>query len=89
LETYFWAASQGNLERVSQCLVNGAAGLNQDRGWQLRQMAEQMSHFTGFAITEKKEISPDQVVVGLQSAVGGAVMKMTLRRVDNDWKLGE
>ena len=86
-KTYFWAMSQGNVERVSQCYANGEIILNQDRTWQLRQLAEQMSHFKGFAIVEKNEITPDVVEVGMQSSAGGAILKMKLHQVDNDWKL--
>jgi hypothetical protein len=87
VQTYFWAMSQGNFERLIQCYANGAIVLGQDRAWQARQLTDQMSHFTGFAIVEKNQIMQDVMEVGLQSSANGPVMKMNVRQVGNEWKL--
>jgi len=87
VQTYFWALCQGNPERIRQCLANGAMIPNQVQSAQSRQLADQMSHFPGFAIVEKNQIAADVMEVGLQSSANGPVMKMKLRQMGNEWKL--
>jgi TolA-binding protein len=93
VQTFFWAMCQGNLDRLTQCMLAGRTALNPGRQQDLeskrRQIVEGMSSFAGFRIAERQDISEDEVVLSLQSAVGGTVMPMKLKRVRTEWKLDQ
>ena len=86
IQTAFWAMSHGNLERWSECLVEGADRLQQDRDWQRKKAAEEMKSFTGFQIAGKKIISPTEVELQLQAVVGGTTLPVRLKLIDHEWK---
>jgi hypothetical protein len=92
MQTMFWAMSTGNIARLKQ--IAGAAGANvrddpEDDRRQMAQMAEQMKNLAGIRIAEKNVISPDEVELGLQSAVDGQIMPMKLKRVGGEWRINQ
>jgi hypothetical protein len=88
IQTVFWAMCQGNVERLSQCSLDGEREfLNEDPEAKRKTLLEQFSKFPGFRITEKKANSEDTVIVSLQTSIGGTVMPMKLKRVGDEWKL--
>ncbi len=86
VQTAFWAMSQGNLERVAQCFVDGGPNLNNAER-ERTDMMEGMKSFPGFRIAEKKMISPDEVELGMQSSMGGPAAPIKLKLVGNEWKI--
>ncbi len=87
MQTVFWAMCQGDLDRWSQCFVDGAGRLQEDKNWQRKHLIEQMKFFVGFRVTQKKIISPNEVELGLQASIGGTVFLMELKLIEKEWKL--
>ncbi len=91
VRTFFWAASQGNIQRAAACTLAGAdnsrALSDADREQEQKRMANEFKDFAGFRIAEKQEISPDEVELKLQSSAGGEAMPMKLKRTDAGWKM--
>src|ERR1700677_799969 len=86
-QTFFWAMSQGNTERLSECSVNGPRSSAPNPDKERADLVEQMKDFPGFGITERRDISPDEVELSLQTAAGGSAVPMKLKRVDGGWKV--
>lgn len=86
VQTAFWAMCHGDLNRWSQCLLDGAERLQEDQDWQRKNLAEEMKSFFGFRIVHKQIISPTEVELGLQSSIEGIVLPAKLKLVDKQWK---
>jgi hypothetical protein len=84
-ETFFWAACNGNIQRLSELTVDGMTAPTPDT--ERKEIIEAMKNFPGFSIDERKVISADEVQLNLQSSLGGPGMPMKLRKVGNDWKM--
>lgn len=90
VQTIFLAMCQGNIERLRQCVVDDAWGSKKENIELDRQeMVKEMSGFSGLRIAAKKMIAPDEVLMGLQSSVGGTFMPMKLKLVGGEWKMGQ
>jgi hypothetical protein len=98
VQTVLWAITQGNATRFTQCLVPSPQISPQihfmgqwSSGNQPEEipsgLADQMTHFPGYAIAEKTTVSPSEVIISLQSSAGATVMPLKLRLVGNEWKL--
>lgn len=89
VQTFFSAMRDGNIQRLEQCFVNGPP-LPTDPGAlqkQQQELANEFAHFPGFAITGKTEVSADEVIVHVQTAAGGSVVPVPLKRIGNEWKM--
>jgi hypothetical protein len=89
VQTMFCAMCQGNVKRMMQCISNGEKQLQGKSEDQMihQEMMNQMKHFRGFAISEKKMLSDDEVEVGIKSSRAGEPMKLHLKRIGGEWKL--
>ncbi|MEO6034363.1 MAG: hypothetical protein ABIQ35_03825 [Verrucomicrobiota bacterium] len=87
LQSAFWAMCHGDLDRLTELMVGGANDLNQDKGWEKRNIAEEMSHFNGFRIAHKKSVSPVEMELGLQTSDGGGVFPVFVKLIGAEWKL--
>lgn len=96
VQTYFRAMRDGDVARFIQCMspkFRQREKLNEMPpekftfyNEQLKEeLTELMNRFTNFKIVERKDLSPDKVVLGVQSSVGPSVMRLTLVRVGNEW----
>jgi hypothetical protein len=93
-QTVLWAMCQGNIDRLAQCSLEalpGSQGSNGSSPGRLgltdQILIDHMKSFPGFRIASRQDISDTEVVLGLQSSVGGTAMPMTLKRVGLEWKL--
>ncbi|MDB6110613.1 MAG: hypothetical protein JWR69_2363 [Pedosphaera sp.] len=90
IQTFFWAMCQGNVERVSQCILERTPGIRYgDVDVQRQDLLKEWSRFSGFRIASKKENAPDTVLISLQTSPGGTEMQRIIKRVGNEWKLEE
>jgi hypothetical protein len=88
IQTFFWAMCQGNVERLSQCTLDGSRDFRNGNAEAERQyLLKQWGRFPGFRVTDKKVVSPDRVIVSVQSSVGGTLMQMPLSKVGDEWRL--
>ena len=99
VQTAFSAILQNNGRRLLQCLVpRGPNSSPQYRfmgNWSEFQhpetipagLKDQISHFQGFAIAERKIISPTETIIGLQSSEGGTVLPLKLVLIGHEWRL--
>ncbi|MEO6183231.1 MAG: hypothetical protein ABIP71_09075, partial [Verrucomicrobiota bacterium] len=85
VQTYFWAACEGQLKRWSECQIGGANSLQQDSDRQQKSLLEQMKDFVGFRIADKKIISADEVEMKL--TMTGPVFTMKLKLIGTEWKI--
>jgi len=89
VQTFYWAMFRADVNRLVKCFERQpqvdpnsqvAEGMRQD-------ILKELKGFPGYRIAEKKEVSPNEVILGLQSTVGGQVMPMTLIHIDNEWRI--
>ena len=89
VQTFFAAACHGDVHRMAQCTVadpaNEPKGADAERMRQ--EMMDQMSKFPGFAIGEKKTLSPSEIELELKTAAGGVSLPMKLKLVGAEWKM--
>jgi hypothetical protein len=89
VQTFFRAMCNGDIERLEQCSVHGPPVPSDPE--ELRRRQEELMNegkdFPGFAIAGKQEISADEVIVQVQTVVGGTVVPIPLKRVGNEWKM--
>jgi hypothetical protein len=90
VQTFFRALRDGDVQRMHDC--TGDPRLTpkefEKKGEAMGQkMNEEMQSFSDFKIAERKEISTDEVQLGLQSSRGPAIFRMTFRRIGNQWIL--
>jgi hypothetical protein len=83
VQTFFWAACNGNVQRLSQLTVEAIPPPENQEG----EVAKAMKDFPGFSIAGREVISPDEVQLSLQSSPGSDPFPMKLKRVGGDWKL--
>lgn len=93
VQTFLWSVSQGNMQRLQQCMAPDTPmpfGIDSDAARQ--QVMEGTKNFEGFRITGRKDVSPDEVVlgvyvIGMDSPSEGETAPMPLKRVGNEWRL--
>ena len=88
VQTSFRAFRDGDVQRMRDC--SGDPRLTpqelEKKGEAMGQkMIEEMRSFSDFKIAERKDISPDEVLLGLQSSRGPTIVRITLRKVGNQW----
>jgi hypothetical protein len=88
VQTFFRALRDGDVQRMRDC--TGDARLTpkelEKKGEAMGQMMnEEMQTFSDFKIAERKDISPNEVLFGLQSSRGPAIFRITLRKIGNQW----
>jgi hypothetical protein len=95
-QTFFWAMREGDFKRMLECVsprFKRREGFDRLSAEQLEQSSEkmgqtiqnQMQTFRNFRIVERREVTPEEITLRLQSSFSGAVATMTLRRVGNEW----
>ena len=89
LETFFAAMRDGNIGRMRACAtVETMAVLQGTSEAELREMAErQMRDFTGYKVTDRSEVSADEVVLLVQMLSVEMSEEVRFRRVNGEWRL--
>jgi hypothetical protein len=88
VQSFFRALRDGDLQRMSDCTGHPRLTpeqLEQTGPEMSLEMKKTMQTFSNFRIVERKEISPDELVVSVQSSLGPSVIKLTLTRKGNQW----
>jgi len=88
VQTFFRALRDGDVQRMSD--VIGQPRLSPQQleltgPEKSLEMKQQMQTFSNFKIVERKEISPDELEVSLQSSLGPSIIRLTLLRKGNQW----
>ncbi len=97
LQTFFWALQEGNVERILDCMnpelrVHFERSLGQDEASRRKSMSEAwgpLLQIAGFRISNTEQPSENEVVLGIQAAASGAVVKMSFKRVGEEWKFAD
>jgi len=92
IQTFLWSMSQGDINRLQQCVLPGGLPPEAFSESNRKDMLKTGQSLVGFRITERKDISPEEVllgvfVIGMSSAEEGEVAPMTLKRIGNEWKM--
>ena len=94
LQTFFWALRKGDFKPLTECLSpetrtslarwqdpeQGRKFYLNTRGW------AQLVEIGGYVVSEREQVSDEEVLLGVQAAAGGVVVRMSLRRSGNEWK---
>jgi hypothetical protein len=92
IQTFFRSMRDGDLRRFTECFsprsrqpknIDQLSNVEMER--RTLELTEMMQSFTNFRIVERKEISPDEVVLSLQSSTASKPMPLTLRRFGSEW----
>ena len=94
IQSFFRAMRDGDARRWLECVSNDFRNrriVNPQKQpeftkWGL-QLREEMQMFRNFRIVERKDLSPEKVVLDLQSSEGPAVVQMPLVVVGGEWKV--
>ncbi len=78
---------RGDVKRLLKCFEPQVDSNSQAAEGMRQNLMDEMSGFPGYRIAEKKVVSPNEVILGLQSSVGGQIMPMTLNRIGNEWRI--
>ena len=96
VRTFIWAMSQGNVSRLIACFPpdspEARGFIDPDTGKPRENVLEEMKQMTnikGFRVSTRKEVSADEVMLGVQVSTGGEIMPLPLRRVGQEWKLDQ
>jgi hypothetical protein len=93
LQSFLWAVRQENVQAFRNCLTpERQKEIESQSEEEIRaKMKEMKSQFKGFQIAAKKEISTDEVQLGLQVSVENQQEQpktaLTFKRIDYQWKL--
>jgi hypothetical protein len=87
MQTFYWAMCRGDVKRLFKCFEPQVDPNNQATEEMRQDLIQQWSRFPGYRIAEKKVVSPNEVILGVQSSVGGQIMPMTLKRIDSEWRI--
>ncbi len=99
LQTFFWAMNQGEFEAAMQAL----SPANRERKHFDKLSPEErahivneskrngpeksMAHFNDFGVRLREDVSEDDVVLHVGSSLSTNTMRMSLQRLDGEWKL--
>jgi hypothetical protein len=98
VQSFFWAVVNQDTSYFAQCM---APKMKQefDRQFAGKSPEEQQKVFGdgmaalgrmgGYRIAGTEYVSENKVVIGIEAAAGGHVIKMPLERIGNEWKLNE
>jgi hypothetical protein len=98
VQNFFWAIREGDVEAFAACLPldeqeglrqkKGKAGLDEvQRG--MEEMRAMAARLKGYRVASKTESGEGKVVLGLQVAAGGDLVKIHLERVGQEWRIRE
>ena len=95
VQTLFWALQNKNLQNIADCMEPTERDqflkqFEQMSDEQRRRTTEEftlLAKLKGFRVAEKTVEAEDKVVLSLQVAAGGELLKIPLRRVGTEWKI--
>jgi hypothetical protein len=98
VQSFFWAIANQDISSVVQCMApkmkqqfeREFAGKSIEE--QQKALADGMAAFgrmSGFRVAETQHVSENKVMIAIQAAAGGHLMRLPLERVGNEWKLNE
>lgn len=87
VQTFYAAMCHGDVKRMFQCFEPEVDPNSRDAERMRQDLLNETKGFPGYRIAEKKVVSPNEVILGLQSSVGGQVMPMTVSRIGNEWRI--
>jgi hypothetical protein len=93
VQTYFWAVTQGDIDRMAQCLETGNQTLPQTRTESARREVQAMAEdLQGFRITEKRMVAEDVIAMAVAairapSRSNAPVDAIFLKRLGSEWKI--
>ena len=98
VQTWFWATQQQSIQHFAECM---SSKMKEEflREFESKSPEEQERIFTeglgpfakmqGYRIASRQEVSENNVVLGIQAAAGGQIMKIPVERFGSEWKLHE
>ena len=98
IQSFFWAIANQDTAYVVQCMApkmqreyeRQFAGKSlEEQKAVFAQGMESLGRMGGYRIAETQQVSENKVIIGIEAAAGGHVMKMPLERIGNEWKLNE
>jgi len=98
IQSFFWAIANQDPAYIVQCM-SPKMKREFDREFAGKSPEEQQKVFAegmgtlgrmgGYRIAGTEQVSENKVIIGIEAAAGGHVMKMPLERIGNEWKLNE
>jgi hypothetical protein len=98
VQSFFWAIANQDVSYMVQCMAPKMRA-QYDRQFAGKSLEEQQKELAqgmaalagmgGYRIAETEQVSENKVVVGIEAAAGGHVMKMPIERIEGQWKLNE
>jgi hypothetical protein len=98
VQSFFWAIANQDVSYMVQCMAPKMRA-QYDRQFAGKSLEEQQKELAegmaalggmgGYRVAETEKISENKVVIGIEAAAGGHVMKMPMERIGNEWKLNE
>jgi hypothetical protein len=85
VETFFYAATQGDFTRMLQSQGVDAVPGPEDQRNAAASLRRDFSAFPGYAITEKKMISLDEAQIGVKAVTGGITDTLHIVHTGNQW----
>ena len=95
IQTFFWAARQQDAQTVMACFtlqaaqefgfINGKTGELREEA--LRHMLDTFGKLQAYRIIRAEEPESGTMKLGLQAAVDGQAITLSLRRIGQDWKI--
>ena len=92
MQSFFRAVRDGDVKRFLECISPDFPDRppsdfgNPDQVAKFSaKLRETLGTFKDVRIVERKDVSPEEVVLGLQSSAGPAIMHMTFRKIGNQW----
>ena len=89
LQTMLWSMVHSDLKRIQECATpEMAEKMLADGGEKFRKEAASMAQsFPGYRISQKTEVSPDEVIIEMEVVAGSGAHPLHLKRIGNEWKL--
>lgn len=98
IQSFFWAIANQDPAYIVQCMApkmqreyeRQFAGKSPEEQKQaLGEGMGPLSRMGGYRIAETEHVSDSKVIIGVEAAAGGHVLKIPLERIGNEWKLNE
>jgi cell division protein FtsB len=98
IQTFFWAAQQGNLQRMAECMTPASrrgfemefeGKTDEQRTKMFEEGLAKLLRIGGYRIAERQQTSESEIVLGIQAAAGGRAIQFGVYRIGSEWKLGE
>jgi hypothetical protein len=92
LQTWFAAIRDGNAQQFAECLsptmqeqLRREAASGRQAG--MTKAMEFLGKIAGYQIAEREQAAEDRVTLGVRAAANGEVLKLSLQKIDGQWKL--